>query len=141
MKKYFLFILVLNLFLSCKTDTKLAKYAITKCIEVDRNYQYSKDMVWFKGKKYRPIITSEYNNDTLKSVVIYKPEGKIFYNKLEVKEDPLLMEMYEIVEIKKSKLKGSAFCEDNKVHQITEQTKDSIFCLSRNDLLLIKIIE
>lgn len=127
MKKYFLFFFVLNLFLNCETNGDLAKYSITKCIEVDRNYQYSKEMVWFKEKKYKPIVTCEYTNDTLKSVIIYKSEGKILYNRLEIKGDPLLMEMYEIEEIKKSKLKNNIFYEDNKLHQITKRIDDSIF--------------
>jgi len=141
MKRYALYLFVLGLFLSCKTDNNLIKYSITRYKEVDENYQYSKDMFWFKKKKYKPSITCEYNNDTLKSIVIYKSEGKIFYNRLEVKKDPLFMEMYGISEIKKAKIDNNIFYEDNKTYQITEQKKDSVFCMSNKNLLVIKLIQ
>ncbi|RAR72631.1 hypothetical protein CLV55_105202 [Flavobacterium aciduliphilum] len=56
MKRNIFYFLILSLFLSCKTDSYLIKYSITKYKEVGTNYQYSKEMFWFKKKNTNQLL-------------------------------------------------------------------------------------
>ncbi|RAR72632.1 hypothetical protein CLV55_105203 [Flavobacterium aciduliphilum] len=51
------------------------------------------------------------------------------------------MELYGVSKIKKTKIDRTIFYEDNKTYPIKEQKKDSIFCLSNKNLLIIKLIQ
>ncbi|MFC4476478.1 hypothetical protein [Flavobacterium chungangensis] len=141
MKRSIFLLLFFIVFFGCKSDNDLKKYEITKYVEVDENFQYSKDMLRFDKKKYKPTITFRYDNDTLSSVVVYKSEGGISYNILELKKDSLLMEMYEISEVKKAKISKNIFYDDKKEYPITEQRKDSVFCLLKGNLLFVKLLD
>jgi hypothetical protein len=136
MKKNISYIFIC-LMLTNSCSVKVIQISVTEYIQVDKEYQYS-DFLYFNNLKYKPIVKSVYSNDSIESFSIFKSEGEVYYEKSELKNDTLLVNTLNIVEVRKIKQDNSMIIDNNKVYNITEQKKDSFFCLSGEKLYVFQ---
>ena len=89
--KYY-YILFLLIFLCAKqTHAKQIKnFHVINYKKVDYGYQYSTDIIKWKGNYYSPYLYEEYNNGVISKVGIYKSEGILFYSHADLIKDSLL---------------------------------------------------
>lgn len=135
---YLLIFAMLNVFVSCKNNNteKPHNYKVTSYQRVEEGYHYSKDIFMYKLNTYRPIVTSEYINDTLVSVLVFRSEGKISYSRADIEADSLLFQMFNIPHSRIIDIVGSQVIDNGKSYQITELIKDSIYSLQKDTLFL-----
>lgn len=89
--KYY-YILFLLIFLCAKqTHAKQIKnFHVISYKKVDCGYQYSTDIIKWKGNYYSPYLYEEYNKGVISKVGIYKSEGILFYSYADLIKDSLL---------------------------------------------------
>ena len=58
--------------------------------KVDYGYQYSTDIIKWKGNYYSPYLYEEYKKGIISKVGIYKSEGILFYSHADLIKDSLL---------------------------------------------------
>ena len=90
--KYY-YILFLLIFLCAKqTHAKQIKnFHVISYKKVDYGYQYSTDIIKWKGNYYSPYLYEEYNK-----VGIYKSEGILFYSHADLIRDSLLRNYFSL---------------------------------------------
>ena len=109
---------------------------VTRYQRIDKGYHYSQDIFTYKSTFYRPIITADYINDTLISVLVFKSEGKMNYSKADIEADSLLFQMLNIPLNRKINTIENQVIDNGKSYQITGSIKDSIYCLQKDTLIL-----
>ena len=89
--KYY-YILFLLIFLCAKqTHAKQIKnFHVISYKKVDYGYQYSTDIIKWKGNYYSPYLYEEYKKGIISKVGIYKSEGILFYSHADLIKDSLL---------------------------------------------------
>ena len=89
--KYY-YILFLLIFLCAKqTHAKQIKnFHVISYKKVDYGYQYSTDIIKWKGNYYSPYLYEEYKKGVISKVGIYKSEGILFYSHADLIKDSLL---------------------------------------------------
>ena len=89
--KYY-YILFLLIFLCAKqTNAKQIKnFHVISYKKVDCGYQYSTDIIKWKGNYYSPYLYEEYKKGIISKVGIYKSEGILFYSHADLIKDSLL---------------------------------------------------
>lgn len=132
---------MLTVVVSCKNNVRENphNYSITRYQRIEEGYQYSKDIFTYHSNIYRPIVTSEYVNDTLASVWIFKPEGKIKYNSADIKADTLLLQMLNVPHKRSIEIKEAQLVDNGKVNQLTESIKDSLYSIQKDTLFVYTI--
>jgi hypothetical protein len=132
---------MLIIIISCKNSSseKPVNYWITRYQKVEEGYYYSKDVFTYQSNVYRPIVSAEYINDSLVSVLVFKSEGKMNYSRADLDADTLLFQLLNtprnrIIEISKTQL-----VDNGKPYQITELMHDSIYSLQKDTLFLYSI--
>lgn len=130
---------MLNVFTSCDSNKNMHNFVVTEYQRVGKGYQYSNDILKYQNSEYKPLVSSEYFNDTLTSVWIYKSEGKISYSKAELNNDPAFKKMLNLLENRKIEQKEDVLIDNGKSYQILESKKDSIFCKNKDNLILYHI--
>lgn len=137
--KLSLIFFMLNVLSACNGDRAVHDFTITKYHKVDEGYQYSKDLLKYKGNTYKPVVSSDYINDTLTAIAVYKSEGKISYSKEELRSDPLFMKTLNLPEVRKVEIKGESLIESNNTYPIDKKEGDSIICIVKDTLFLYNI--
>jgi len=130
---------MLNVFTSCDRSKEVHNFVVTEYQKVGKGYQYSNDVLKYQGNEYKPLVSSEYFNDTLTTVWVYKSEGKISYSKAELNSDLALKKMMNLIENRKIEQKEEVLIDNGKSYQILESKKDSIFCKNKDNLILYHI--
>lgn len=131
--------LMLNVFTSCDSSKETHNFVVTEYQRVEEGYQYSKDIFKYQGFEYKPIVSSEYFNDTLTTVLVYKSEGKIIYSKVDLNNDPVFKKMLNLIDIRKIEQKERVLIDNGKSYEILESKKDSVFCKNKDNLILYRI--
>ncbi len=131
--------LMLNVFTSCDSSKEIHNFVVTEYKRVEDGYQYSKDIFKYQGFEYKPIVSSEYFNDTLTTVSVYKSEGKIIYSKVDLNNDPAFKKMLNLIENRKIEQKERVLIDNGKSYEILESKKDSVFCKNKDNLILYHI--
>ena len=95
--KYY-YILFLLIFLCAKqTNAKQIKnFHVISYKKVDCGYQYSTDIIKWKGNYYSPYLYEEYNKGVISKVGIYKSEGILFYSHADLIRDSLLRNYFSL---------------------------------------------
>jgi hypothetical protein len=135
---YLLIFALLNIFVSCKNNIieKPHNYKVTRCLRVEEGYHYSKDIFIYKSNKYRPIVTAEYIDDTLVSLLVFKSEGKISYSSEDIVVDSLLFQTLNIPLRRIIDISETQIIDNGRSHRISELIKDSIYSLQEDTLFL-----
>jgi len=131
-----LLLVMLNIFTSCKSSKMEHNFIVTEYQRVGEMFQFSIDVLNYQGRKYMPIVSFEYSNDTLIAVLLYKSEGKICYSKSDLNSDRVFKQMLNLVENRKIELKENILIDNGKSYQILEFKKDSVFCMNKGNLIL-----
>lgn len=126
--------------ISCKTnrDEKPHSYTVTRYQKVGEGYQYSKDLFRYQSSVYRPMMSSEYHADTLVSVLVFKPEGKISYSNADMKADPLFFQVLNIPRKRSVEIGKGHLIDNGKSHPIIESIGDRIYCVQMDTLTLYR---
>ena len=135
-KNIFYIAICLLFTISCSGEK--TQITVTEYIKVENNYQYS-EFIYFDSFKYKPIIRCVYINDSIESFSTFKSEGELHYEKTEFINDTLLIKTLNIEEVRKIKQDNSLIIDNNKVLNIIEQKKDSLFCISGEKLFVYQL--
>ena len=89
--KYY-YILFLLIFLCAKQNhaKQIKNFHVISYKKVDYGYQYSTDIIKWKGNYYSPYLYEEYKKGIISKVGIYKSEGILFYSHADLIKDSLL---------------------------------------------------
>ena len=139
MKSYLLLITTLLLIL-CSDKKNIHSYSITKFKEVGFDYSYSNTPFYYNNRKYEPIITSKFRNDSLVSVTIYKYEGGIEYTKANIDSDSLLKKYINQPDVSKLELNNMIIFDNEEKYKVLTLKKDSIFCIKQDILILYVLL-
>jgi hypothetical protein len=134
--KIAILLVMLNTLGSCNSDLILHNFTVTKYNKVSDSYKYSKDLLNYKGNKYKPIVSSIYFNDTLTIVEVYKPEGRISYNSKELIEDSKFKKLLGLLGTRNVQIERNNIIDNGKSYKIDQRKIDSVFCLDQRTLLL-----
>ena len=95
--KYY-YILFLLIFICAKqTHVKQIKnFHVISYKKVDYGYQYSTDIIKWKGNYYSPYLYEEYKKGIILKVGIYKSEGILFYSHADLIKDSLLRNYFSL---------------------------------------------
>lgn len=88
---YVIFLLILV----CSKDVKakrIKNFHVVSYKMVSSDYQYSDDIIKWKGNYFTPYLYEEYRNGELSEVGIYKSDGILFFSYSELEKDSLLKE-------------------------------------------------
>jgi len=137
---HLIMLILLSMLISCKNNRveKPHSYTVTRYQKVGEGYAYSKDLFRYQSSVYRPMIRSEYHTDTLVSVLVFKPEGKIIYSNADLKADPLFFQMLNIPHKRSVEIDKGHLIDNGKSHQIIESRGDSIYCVQMDTLTLYR---
>jgi hypothetical protein len=139
MKLYSL-IFALAVLASCKGSKPERHYlTITKYQRVGEGYSYSNDLMRYNGGMYRPMISAVYSRDSLIAAALYKPEGKIDYNKKQLDEDAEFKRLLGVPEIRRITVMQNEVMDNKRRYVIQERKNDSIFCMQSDTLFLFKV--
>lgn len=128
-------VFILSCFFSgCACDKTINNFVVIKYEEVEKGYHYSNEMIEYKSKKYKPILASEYKNDTLSAAETFKSDGRLRYNKNDLYQDKQLKELLGIIE-RRTLVVNNDYLDDNHDRfQITERKGNIIYCIRGQEL-------
>lgn len=131
----------INIFISCKNNysTHPHNYRITSCQRVEEGYVYSDDVFTYHSNTYSPLVSAEYIDDTLVSIWVFKPDGKLYYSAAELYADRPFDQMLNIPHKRSIEVNRSRLIDNEKTYQITEIIKDSIYSVQKDTLVLYSI--
>ncbi len=139
MRVYIILLGMFNIFISCNTDDQIKNYIIISYRQVDEGYEYSRDILEYNKYRYMPILSSEYINNTLTSITIFKSEGKLKYDLEALKVDTIFRNMLNVPNTRKLEINNTFILDNNRKYQICETQNDNVFCLKKDSLFIYRI--
>lgn len=129
----------LFLFFSCSTGVKnVNTFTVVNYHEVESGYNYSGEVIDYRGKRYKPVLSAQYRSDTLFSVETFKSEGNVQYTNVDLNQDKPLKELLGIIDKRTLNIEDS-YLEDNYTRvQITEKKDKTIYCIKGKELVIYK---
>ena len=134
--KIHLIIFTLLYFTECVHNSSIHNFTITKYVKVYQSYNYSNDILNYKFNKYKPLVSTAYCNDTISSISVFKPEGRVHYSKDELSSDTLFLNLLSIPNLVKLELQCDSIMDNNIVRLIDNKENVNIFCIDKDTLYL-----
>ncbi len=138
MRSYFLLLALLYsiIAIACSHTDRVHSFTVIKYQKCGMGYHYSKNLFKYFDDIYRPLTGIEYNSDTIVSLVIFKSEGEVTYNKNELITDALLMLTFKLTEPRTLEVNGKKLMDNLNSYEINDFKGDSTFCKKEDTLIL-----
>ena len=138
---YLIIAVMLNIFISCKNSSGDSphNYTITHYQRLGDNYHYSGDTLCYHSNVYGAMVSSEYSSDTLVSVDVFKPEGRINYSIADLEGDTLFSRTLHMPRKRSIRINENQLIDNGRIYPISELRKDSIYALQKDTLFLYTI--
>lgn len=139
MRVHLILFVTFTILISCNTKNKPHNYTITSYKKMEEGYTYGKQFFNYKEVKYAPVLTEEYVNDKLTSVILFKSEGTLKYTIGDLNADTIFSNMLNIKKIREIEISNQIIKDNKKDYQISEIKNENVFCIRKDSLFIYKL--